>query len=353
MFGLEIEILENSASAVARPQILTGLHLRLITARSAFTLLARALRPANVWLPSYLCGVVIDAFVASGSCLHFYSVCEDLQISDDGWVAKVQTGDMVVFIDYFGFNAWNPYGKQAKERGAWVVEDACQAMLNYRFSEYADYVIASPRKFIGVPDGGILFAQYGAALPSVHLPPPPPEWWLDALKASQLRAEFDRHGGDRQWFELFRTTDPNGPTEPSRMSELSSLLLDHAIDYDGIATSRRRNFSQLSAALPEFAMFRELSDDAVPLGFPVRVLNRDHVRRGLFECEIYPPVHWPILHIVPEEFQASHRLAQNILTLPCDQRCSSEEIERLIQILQSLHPEPVNSPRTIVPTADL
>jgi hypothetical protein len=41
------------------------------------------------------------------------------------------------------------------------------------------------------------------------------------------------------------------------MSELSSLLLDHAIDYDGIATSRRRNFSQLSAALPEFAMFRE------------------------------------------------------------------------------------------------
>jgi hypothetical protein len=340
MFGLEIGTRGDSASAVAPSQILAGQHLRLVTARSAFTLLARTLRPAAVWLPSYLCGVVLDAFVASDTRVNFYAVSEDLKISDDAWLKKVQPGDMVVFIDYFGFNEWEHVGKQSKERGAWVVEDACQAMLNTRFNKNADYVIASPRKFFGVPDGGILLAQNGATLPSGNLPPPPPEWWLNALKASQLRAEFDRHGGDRQWFELFRKTDPHGPMEPGRMSELSSLLLDHAIDYGGIAASRRRNFSRLAVALPEFALFRELSDDVVPLGFPVRVRERDRVRQGLFDREIYPPVHWPIQNIVPKEFQSSHRLAQEILMLPCDQRYDTEDMDRLAREFKALQPQP-------------
>jgi dTDP-4-amino-4,6-dideoxygalactose transaminase len=341
VFGLEIEIGRDSASAAARPPILTGPHLRLATARSAFTLLAKTLRPAKIWLPSYLCGVVLDAFAASGSRANFYAVGADLNISEDAWLEEVETGDMVVFIDYFGFNAWDRFGQQAEERGAWVVEDACQAMLNFHFSEYADYVIASPRKFIGVPDGGILMAQDGASLPPEKLLPPPQEWWLDALKASQLRAEFDRHGGDRQWFELFRKTDHHGPTEPRSMSELSSLLLDHAMDYQGIAEFRRRNFRWLAAALPDFALFHELSVDAVPLGFPVRLCERDRVRQSLFDREIYPPVHWPIQDIVPAEFQSSHRLAQEIMTLPCDQRYSLEDMKRLGQVFKSLKPLPV------------
>lgn len=340
MFGLEIRFRGDSASA-GQPPILTGPHLRLATARSAFTLLARTLRPANVWLPSYLCGSVLDAFAGWKAHIHFYEVNEDLKISDGAWVNKVESGDLVVFIDYFGFNGWNRHGKQVKGRGAWVVEDACQAMLNHCFSEHADYVIASPRKFIGVPDGGILLAQNGAGLPPANLPPPPPEWWLDALKASQLRAEFDRHGGGRQWFELFRKTDPHGPVEPARMSELSSMILDHAVDYEGIATMRRRNFNRLASALPEFALFHELSDDVVPMGFPVRLHERDRVRQGLFDQEIYPPVHWPIQEIVPAVFQPSHRLAQEILTLPCDQRCTPGDMDRLAKAFKALQPQPV------------
>jgi hypothetical protein len=337
MFGLEIEIQGGLGSAL-QPQILTGPHLRLATARSAFTLLVRTLRPTAVWLPSYFCGVVLEAFSGSNLLLNFYAIDEDLNISDDAWIATVQPGDMVIFIDYFGFNAWEPYGMRVKERRAWVVEDACQAMLNTRFSSHADYVIASPRKFVGVPEGGILLAQHGASLPSEKLSPAPPQWRLGSLKASQLRAEFDRHGGDRKWFELFRATDPNGPTEPCPMSELSSLLLDHAVDYQGIAADRRRNFSRLAVALPGFALFREISDDAVPLGFPVRLRERDRVRQGLFDHEIFPPVHWPIEGVVPAEFESSHRLAAEIMTLPCDQRYSLAEMEWMIQAFLSLQP---------------
>jgi len=339
MFGLEINF-QPDLSSLAVPAILAGPHLRLATARSAFTLLALTLRPPTVWLPSYLCGVVLEAFKDAGTCVKFYPVGEQLKITDEEWVNSVESHDMVVFIDYFGFNMWNFYGEAVKNRGAWVVEDACQAMLNLSFSENADYVIASPRKFLGVPDGGILLAQNEAELPSVDLPPPPAEWWIDSLKASHLRASFDRHGGDREWFELFRKTDPNGPVEPTRMSELSSQLLDHAFNYETISSLRRSNFRQLAMALPEFAIFFELPANVAPLGFPVSVCDRDHLRLGLFEHGIFPPIHWPIHGIVPKEFEASHCLEKKIMTLPCDQRNSPEDISCMIQIFKSFYPLP-------------
>ena len=339
MFGLQLEF-NVKWSPETQPPILALPHLRLATARSAFTLLARTLRPTKVWLPSYLCGVVLDAFVASRSRVTFYAVGKDLTVIDDTWIDEVESGDMVIFIDYFGFALWDRCGKQVKNRGAWVVEDACQAMLNASFSGHSDYVIASPRKFLGVPDGGILLAQNGTGFPQEELLPPPTEWWLNSLEASQLRAEFDRHGGDRKWFDLYRMTDPHGPIEPWAMSELSSLLLDHCVDYEVSAASRRRNFSLLAAALPEFAVFRELSKSTVPLGFPVRVHERERVRQGLFDLEIYPPVHWPIKGVVPKEFQSSHQLAQEILMLPCDQRYSSEDMGRLATEFKKLRPVP-------------
>jgi hypothetical protein len=65
----------------------------------------------------------------------------------------------------------------------------------------------------------------------------------------------------------------------------------------------------------------------VPLGFPVRLKNRDQVQQNLFKHKIYPPVHWPIKDVVPETFIESHLLSDQILTLVCDQRYDFDEME--------------------------
>ena len=330
MFGLESQPTQPRVTSNAQPSFLAEPHIKLSTARSAFTLLNRFLSPGTAWLPSYLCGVVLGGFSSGSTRVRFYAVDERLRVAEDRWLDEVRTGDMVVFIDYFGFSFWGEFGASARKRGAWVVEDACQAMLNECFCEHSHYVIFSPRKFVGVPDGGILLAQGEASLPKQELPPPPPEWWLDALAASQLRAEYDQHGGDRQWFVLFHMTDPCGPVEPTRMSELGCLLLTHAIVYGPIARTRRENFRALAAALPEFAVFPELPELVVPLGFPVRLSHRDHVRNALFAADIFPPVHWSLAGVVPDTFIDSHQLAREIMTLPCDQRYGLSDMERLV-----------------------
>ena len=148
MFGLELFQSSVSFKAKEHPRFLSEPRRLLATARSAVRLLVRTLRPATVWLPSYICGVVIEAAQEPDVRVRFYTVGESLQIAEDGWLAEILAGDLVIFVDYFGFDTWKWHGTQAKLLGARIVEDACQAMLNTNFSPHSDYVILSPRKIV-------------------------------------------------------------------------------------------------------------------------------------------------------------------------------------------------------------
>jgi hypothetical protein len=117
------------------------------------------------------------------------------------------------------------------------------------------------------------------------------------------------------------------------MSELSKNLLEHGFDYSSIIRKRIENYRFLDKYLGEFALFSELPTDVVPLGYPIRLKNRDHVRQMLFDDNIYPPVHWPISGVVPKRFIGSHRLADTILTLVCDHRYNMSDMERTIKIV--------------------
>jgi dTDP-4-amino-4,6-dideoxygalactose transaminase len=313
----------------------------LATARSAFSLLHRTLKPRHVWLPSFLCGIILPAFNEPKTEINFYALDEHLQIADDNWLSIVQEGDVVVFIDYFGFRLWDSWGKVARDRGAWIVEDACQALLNERFSEHAHYIIFSPRKFVGVPDGGVLLANGDVDLPEYPLDQAPSEWWHDALTACVRRADFDHGTGDEQrsWFNIFQKVEQSGPMAPTAMSELSAYILKHCINWAEITRRREENYCCLAGALGEFALFPELIDGVVPIGFPVRFANRNDVRTALFSSQIFPPVHWCLRGIVPENFTSSHLLAGQILTIPCDQRYRPKSIDRLIKALRKVSPQ--------------
>lgn len=324
MFGLEIT-LEPHWKESALPRFFSKQHVKLATARSAFRLLEAYHRPKSVWLPSYLCSAVRDAFCEAR--IHFYPVGRNLQIGSTEWLNDLVPNDMVVFIDYFGFSLWRDWGAQVRERGAWIVEDACHAMVNGAWCEHSHYVVFSPRKFVGVPDGGILLSQGGSWLPEGKLPNPPSDWWIDSVTALVLRAEFDRNCGDRRWFELFRKCESAAPFEPARMSELSIGLLSRCINFEEISSRRRTNYLQLASCLPDLALFPELPAEVVPLGFPIQLADRDRVRHSLFEAQIYPAVHWPLKGVVPNEFAESHQLSQEIMTLPCDQRLRCDDIE--------------------------
>src|SRR5689334_20624598 len=77
MFGLEAPKEIQSAA----PHFLTASNLFLVNARSGIALLVDLLSPANVWLPSYLCGSIVDAINRSKAVIKFYEVNYDLEIA--------------------------------------------------------------------------------------------------------------------------------------------------------------------------------------------------------------------------------------------------------------------------------
>jgi hypothetical protein len=120
------------------------------------------------------------------------------------------------------------------------------------------------------------------------------------------------------------------------MSDISLTLLKMAFDYEAIQIQRRINFQELNRKLSSFAVFSGLSENITPLGFPVRIDHRDLIRHALFKKNIYPPIHWTITGVVPDEYSESHQLSQEMMTLPCDQRYSEEDMTYLADTLLEL-----------------
>lgn len=313
------------------PAFLDGSPILTVSARAAISLLLETVRPRTVWLPSYLCATLLD-LVASCARVSWYPIGADLRPSSLGWLEDVRSGDMVVAIDYFGFPAPGALFTAARDRGAFVVEDACQALLTAGAGAGADAVVFSPRKFVGVVDGGVLRVAAGAPLPRQPLAAPPKEWWSIALEAATRRAQYDRGSYDRSWFDSFRRAESAVPAGPCSMSRLSAGLLT-AIDYAAVAECRRSNYRRLLSRLPDQALLSDLADGVVPLGFPVRLRHRERVRQALFSNDMFAPTHWPIETLVPARFTESLALASEILTLPCDQRCNEGDMDRMAAVV--------------------
>jgi len=314
------------------PPFLEGNCLLLANGRSAIRVVTDSLAGGNVWLPSYLCAAILSG-VADQSRVRFYPVDCELHVSELGWLNGIRPGDIVLIIDYFGFPCSRVLCEELGSRRAWLVKDASHALLSQNVDAGMNFVVYSPRKILAVPDGGVLAILDCDDWPQVGLSALPTSWTKTTLEAFLSRAEFDLHGGERRFFYLFQQADREAPVGPFAMSGMAEALLRGSFDYAGIARKRRENYAALGARLGHLAILAALPEGVVPLGFPIRVRDRDRLREALFQENIFPPAHWPVPPSVPREFSDSYTLADESLTLVCDQRCGTEDMERTCDVV--------------------
>ncbi len=339
MFGLPESVVPKESTDTSQWLFLKESNLFLANARSGIKVLIDLLEPGNVWMPSYLCPAMLDAVDQKKTTLRFYEVDYDLRIPSIDWVEKIQHNDIVVLVDFFGFPLDANISRLAKEQGAWVLEDACQALLSEHVGLHSDFVVFSPRKFIGVADGGVVASTCDVTLGGIELNLPPARWWLKALEAAIGRREFDHLSGGRRWYDLFQETEQAAPCAEYAMSDLSRNLLHMGFDYSEIAERRRDNYALLAEELSALALMPVLPKGVVPLGFPLIHPQRNYLRESLFRQGVYPPIHWPIRGLVPNEFIASHSLSEQIMTLPCDQRYSEGDMKRMARFIDNARQE--------------
>lgn len=295
----------------------------LHNARSALHALWAATKPQRIWLPAYVCEEVATA-VPAGVDVRFYPLDDALSPRIDVLSPQVRNGDHVLAVDYFGRPPSSDFVSLVRERPevGWI-EDRAHA-LDPADGAWGDWLLYSPRKLIGVPDGGILVARQKPLPFLTTVPPSDLAFVLPALERFEDRDETD----NQRWYASYLHAEQTMRVGVQAMSRLTFEILNTA-DAHADAELRRGNYRVLHRRLREWAFLPGPDVPFAPLGFPVRVKSADALSRRLAELRIFAARHWRTLPSDPAVFASEHRLAKELLTLPCDYRYNEADMHRV------------------------
>ena len=134
-------------------------------------------------------------------------------------------------------------------------------------------------------------------------------------------------------YEDFKSNDDSLINQPiKQMSKLTKAILA-SIDYDRVAEIRRDNFEFLHEKLKDQNELKfELDDNSVPMVYPFLFKSND-LKKKLIENKIFVATYWSMVKEKAPKDSFEQYLYKYLLPLPIDQRYSSQEMEKVIQIL--------------------
>ena len=298
-------------------------HAAFETARAALRALLAHDGVRRLWLPAYICAETMTAAPA-GCEVRFYG-------DGPGLAFKGLTpgaGDAVLGVDYFGRGASEILREMARARPEvlWI-EDRAQAMAP-ETPTWGEVVLYSPRKLIGVADGGLLVSD--RPLPPSAVAATEPSAWTAAL--ARLDDPDGRH--PERWSPVFRAREAAFRPDGGGMQPLTSALLSR-IAIAPLADRRRANYVRLREGLADYALWPDLPPDFTPLAFPVSVEDPARTAAAMAEQRIFCPRHWAHLPSPAAVFPGAHALAARQLSLPCDHRYDDADMDRIAAALRA------------------
>lgn len=288
-----------------------GIYLNLC--RNGIRYLIKALGIKKIHIPYYTCHVVADAIALEGCKIIKYNLDKDLMPAGD----FQNKGDFIIYNNYFGV-----LGKKVEMLSKLypnLIIDNAQAFFSMPECRAAVY---SPRKFFGLPDGGIL---RGKDIPTLSL-----ERGQSMTVISHLLKRLE-NGAQDGYNDFVENDSKLGNYPVQAMSKLTQALMGN-IDYEMVKKKRLDNFNYLKEHIrTEFII--DLSSDDVPLAFPCLIENGAVIRNRLISKNIFCAKYWPNVldWCKPNTFE--YELAQNLIPLPIDQRYGQEDMKRIIDVI--------------------
>ena len=310
--------------------------------REALLVIAWHLKDSNkrVLLPAYTCQTVIDPFVESGWTVDFYNITKQLRIDKKDLIDKSDsfTPSLCVVHPYCGADLRDDELDAlllCKKNGCVMVEDLTQCIFSKQYSEIFDFFVGSYRKWFPIPDGAFLI---GEGINSVDMTENTDFVQLMS-DAMYLRGIYNIHK-DPNVKEISRRVGNmalkhiSGKIAPHKMSDFSNGLLSKE-DWELVQSRRMSNYSFLYDTIRNLgychSVDRKMDEiSCAPLFFPIYAENRSELQSFLAKKEIFAPVLWPVYSksaIINDDISYIYN---HILMLPCDQRYSREDMERIV-----------------------
>jgi dTDP-4-amino-4,6-dideoxygalactose transaminase len=327
----------------------------------------------EILAPSYNCGSEIDPLLAGGASVTLYRVGRDARIDVKDIADRVTERTRAVYVThYFGWaQPLAEVSALCKSRGLLLIEDCALALFSRDdlgpVGTTGDAAVFSLRKFLPVPDGGVLCLRGRDTTEGMRSPPAgrTARNMLPLFKSqvfrglerfglySPLRAAMLRRG------RVSRTTGateglPDMPADyyfDAGMEDwsMSSLARGIAagIDPHAVIDRRRTNYLALAGmtqGLPHVEpLFRELPEGVCPMAMPILTPRRDAVTASLNAHGIAAFPFWKGYHrgFDWSGFPDARFLKDHLLTLPVHQSLTVVHMSYIAQVLSGAVSGPI------------
>lgn len=297
-----------------------------------------------VLMPAYCCHSMVDPFEKAGWRVVYYKLNEDLTADLDclsRLLVKVRPA-AVLTMNFYG-SASTKESVVVIKSGypeCKVIEDFshCTFCLSDIYNEQVDYYVTSIRKSVGVCDGSVIISK--APLDESVVEDNETEFMTARGDCQKLKAEYAytqdaaqkniffpelrRQEGELDAFEGVHRISSTG-------KEMLKVLNGAMIRY-----ARQRNMKHIIDLLGtkvESIPGIERCLGGAPFSLPILVKNRDEVQQKLAKRGVYAPVLWPICEEARSICPASARMADEMLSIPIDQRYNYDDIEDIAKIV--------------------
>jgi perosamine synthetase len=323
-------------------------------------------------LPSFHCGVEVEAIIRAGYKVAFYRVNRDFSIDVDDLAGRIDasTGGVLI-IHYFGFSQDMVDVKNlCAHNGAVLIEDCAHALYSKNpegqlLGTTGDFGIFSLQKTISLPNGGGLLINSARAIKST----PGDKYYNHTMMKGLIRSllEFEyRQGGiiggcagkllliyrNMTGSDSVDTVHADNESVDMRwyydvplfgyehdISALSVPLIGKE-SYQNIIARRRDNYTVLDGLIKKAGMSEslmcQLQEGCCPLCLPISVHRRDKVVTAMQSMGVEPFVFGRSAHPLLERqaFPDAVYLADSVIGLPVQQQLNAKDMEVIIDVLR-------------------
>ncbi|KGE14145.1 hypothetical protein [Sphingobacterium deserti] len=317
-FGIELPIYNNGFFNNSKNLFTTFLN----SGRNAFEYILILKQVRRIHIPYYTCDVLLEPLLKLNIAYEFYDVNDRLEPIFN--FNQLSQSDFFLYTNYFGLKT--AYIQKALlSKIPNLIVDNAQALFANPIEEI--YQFYSPRKFLGLPDGGIVV---GPDKLSADF-----ERDISYQRMAHLIKRLDLSAEDG--YEDFKINDSALSNQPiKQMSHITENIF-LSTDLQNVTKARIENFDFLHANLSQSnGLSFERLEGEVPMVYPFRSSNL-HLRDRLAQDRIYCAKYWPNVYDWCDQNKNSYWLTEEIIAIPIDQRYNIDDMKTIVSHVQSIN----------------
>jgi hypothetical protein len=291
--------------------------LALNTGRNAFEYILISKKYKRVHIPYFTCDVLLQPLKKLNIEYIYYHIDEAFNPN----IANYHYEDAILYTNYYGLNQIN-IDLLVKKYNHVIIDNA-QAFFDPPIDGVSTFY--SPRKFIGIPDGGFVYESIGISTYNYE---------FDSSTERIMHLLTRIENGAESGYTQFKINDSKLDNQPiKRMSKLTRKLLS-GVNFNEIREKRMNNFDFVHQNLKrsnKLTAFIEQSKMKSPLVYPYWVDNGSELRNLLTTHKIFTAMYWPNVLERVQPNTIEYEFTNNVVCIPIDQRYHSADLVNIME----------------------